>query len=279
MGTSTSKFSFKFIFSCLSHCSTLTETISYSYCAYGFGKTKIFGTSHALLSGATSRQWEGGGSAARLFIWKGNITGSNYWYSGYTKQPCYLRFDSYLEGFLRGPGWWCQWVAPGGCMWWWWRACWGWCCYLSCRVRCKVSCCNTEHTAPGQRTDNWGSPVEKDRCRKMALTFLIKMRHVEKNWEIKKDVYTVVQEGRFRSWRCRQREIKDSRVKQEKQNIWWSNVRFALHQCCYFTVQIPKHKCKHMSVLSYIWTLFCLVFSPLPFLCGIMHLCWRKYSR
>lgn len=65
-------------------------------------------------------------------------------------------------------------------MWWWWRACWGWCCYLSCRVRCKVSCCNTEHTAPGQRPDNWGSPVEKDRCRKMAFTFLIKMRHVEK---------------------------------------------------------------------------------------------------
>lgn len=51
------------------------------------------------------------------------------------------------------------------------------------------------------------------------------------------------------------------RVEGEKKEVWQSNVRHALHQCCYFTAQIPKHKCKHMSVLSYIWTVICLVFS------------------
>lgn len=30
-------------------------------------------------------------------------------------------------------------------------------------MKCRVSCCNTEHTGPGQRLGNWGSPVEKDR--------------------------------------------------------------------------------------------------------------------
>lgn len=63
MRTSTSNFSFNFIFSCLSHGSTPTETISY----LGLGQT---GTDHALLSGATSSQWKQGGLAARLFFKK-----------------------------------------------------------------------------------------------------------------------------------------------------------------------------------------------------------------
>lgn len=70
MRTSTSNFSFNFIFSCLSHGSTLTETISYSYWAYGLGQTKIFGTDHALLSGATSSQWKQGGLAAACLFKK-----------------------------------------------------------------------------------------------------------------------------------------------------------------------------------------------------------------
>lgn len=102
---------------------------------------------------------------------------------------------SYLQGSLWGPGWWCQWVAPGGCRWWWWRACWGWCCYLSCRVKCRVSCCNTERTGPGQRLDNWHSPVETDRVGEMVkrlVTYKDKAIKKKKNWEIKKDMCNVV---------------------------------------------------------------------------------------
>lgn len=84
----------------------------------------------------------------------------------------------------------------------------------------------------------------------------------------------VMKEGRFRSKWWRQQEIKGNRVEKEKYELWQSNVRYALHQCCYFTVQIPKHKCKHMSVLSYIWTTICLIFFfLLPFLCGIVYIC------
>ncbi len=172
MGNATSDLSFSFIFSCSSHCSTLAETISCSYCASGLGKIDFWHLAHALSSGATSSEWEGGSSVVGLLLKKETwlLTGSNSWYSGYTRQPCCLRFDPYLQGSLWGPGWWCQWVAPGGCRWWWWRACWGWCCYLSCRVKCRVSCCNTEHTAPGQRLDMWGSPVEKGSGKKWWKT-------------------------------------------------------------------------------------------------------------
>lgn len=34
-------------------------------------------------------------------------------------------------------------------------------------MKCRVSCCNTEHTVLGQRLDNWDSPVKTDRCREM----------------------------------------------------------------------------------------------------------------
>lgn len=40
-----------------------------------------------------------------------------------------------------------------------------------------MSCCNTEHIGPGQRPDNWGSPVEKDRQCRLYLG-KVKMRKV-----------------------------------------------------------------------------------------------------
>lgn len=140
--------------------------ISFSFCAYGSGQTIHFGTAHPLFSGATSSQWKqtsknGWVMEVTPCLFKKRNIGLNTWNPGYTKQPVSLWSDSYLRGFQWGPGWWCQEVAPGGCTWWWWwMGCWGWCCYLSCRVKYRVSCCNTVHTAPDQRLDNWDSPVK-----------------------------------------------------------------------------------------------------------------------
>ena len=60
---------------------------------------------------------------------------------------------------------------------------------------CRVNCCNTERTGPGQRLDNWGSPEEKDtRCMEILnkLNYIwIKIRQEEGKI---KDRYIVVEE-------------------------------------------------------------------------------------
>lgn len=56
-------------------------------------------------------------------------------------------------------------------------------------MKCRASCCNTEHTGPGQKLDNWGSPVERDRqCWEIAgvLHLYKDKERGEKKSEIKK---------------------------------------------------------------------------------------------
>lgn len=61
----------------------------------------------------------------------------------------------------------------------------------------------------------------------------------------------------------------DLKIKGERQKGDWRDVGIdILHQCRYFTVEIQKHKCKHMSVPPYIWTMLCLT----------IYLYLRRYS-
>lgn len=68
------------------------------------------------------------------------------------------------------------------------------------------------------------------------------------------------------------------KIKGKRQKGNWRDAGIdILHQCCYFTVEIQKHKCKHMSVLPYIWTMFRLAFF-LTLFCVIIYLYFIRYS-
>lgn len=68
------------------------------------------------------------------------------------------------------------------------------------------------------------------------------------------------------------------KIKGKRQKGNWRDAGIdILHQCCYFTVEIQKHKRKHMSVLPYIWTMFRLTFF-LTLFCVIIYLYFIRYS-
>lgn len=68
------------------------------------------------------------------------------------------------------------------------------------------------------------------------------------------------------------------KIKGKRQKGNWRDAGIdILLQCCYFTVEIQKHKCKHMSVLPYIWTMFRLAFF-LTLFCVIIYLYFIRYS-
>lgn len=47
-------------------------------------------------------------------------------------------------------------------------------------MKYRVSCCNTEHTGPVQRMDNWGTPEDRERGGEKVVYIWIKIKQIEK---------------------------------------------------------------------------------------------------